>query len=310
MTLNLIDIVMYNDVLNDFNFESKEHNVFLGKHKENKDNFCVIKVYGPIFECFFLKKSDNQYILNNYKDAGWYFKSNKRRELIKSFIIGNIVLIKFYSHGNIAEEEYDKINYKTMKILDLEPTSLASLKFDNLRLSFDLHREDGPAYIEYDYNGNIFKEAYFQNGECFREEEDLPCYLKYDINGNVVEEIYYKNGAIHRDNDLPAKIVRFEDGQIQTASWFLNGKIDRKNGPAEIEKYDKLMCFSYYNNKILHCDTHAAIVILEKGDVIRKEYMLNGKDCEELEKAIIQSMEPDDEALAKLLLEEAKKAGM
>lgn len=307
--VNLFAVIMSNRILNDFEFKAMTLNIFVGKHKKNEKNFCVLKISGCIIECFFLDKSDGYYVLNDYKNVGWYFKSNNARKLIESFIVKDTILVRFYHHGVVAEEEYDKINYDTMKISDLELSSLINLKFDNIRLSFDLHREDGPAYIEYDYDGGIFKESYFQNGRCFRKE-DLPCYIKYDINGNVVEEIYYKDGVIHRDNDLPAKIVRTENGRIQTVSWFTDGVIGRKNGPAEIERYDNNISFYFYDSeKLLHCERNAAIVVIKKDYIIRKEYMLNGKNCGELEKAVIQSMEPDDEVLTEYLLGEAKKVG-
>ena len=88
-------------------------------------------------------------MLNDYKNVGWYFKNNGKRKMIESFTAGNTILIKFYSSGVVAKEEYNKVNYNKMIILDLEPISLTSLEFDNIRLSSDIHREDGPAYIEY-----------------------------------------------------------------------------------------------------------------------------------------------------------------
>lgn len=308
MLINLSHILKYNEILNDFEFESKEFNILLGKHKENKNKFCILKIFGSIFECFFLDKFEDQYILNDYKNAGWYFKNNNEKKIVESFTIGNTIWVKFYNGGIVAEEEYDKINYNNMRIIDLESASLISLKFDNIRLSFDLHREDGPAYIEYYNDGIIAKESYFQNGKCFREE-DLPCYIKYDVDGNVLEESYYKNGLIHRDNDLPARIVRDENGKILTVSWFLYGKVDRKNGPAEINRCGKKIRFCYYSSGKLHCNKNAAIVIIKRSDITKKEYMLNGKNCGDLEKVVIQSIEPDDKTLINYLLEEAKKAG-
>ena len=54
---------------------------------------------------------------------------------------------------------------------------------------------------------------------------------------------------------------------------------------------------------------NAAVVVIKNGKIMKKEYIINGKNCEDLEKAIIQSIEPDDKTLIKYLLEEAKKAG-
>jgi len=63
-----------------------------------------------------------------------------------------------------------------------------------------LHREDGPAWIEYYYGTNkIFSEEYYINGKMHRENG--PACIFYDNNGNTEFEDYYLDGKIICRND-------------------------------------------------------------------------------------------------------------
>lgn len=73
------------------------------------------------------------------------------------------------------------------------------------RLDNTLHREDGPARIEY-----------FPDG---RDQKSL--------------EFWYLDGTLHR-LDGPAKISYLRDGSIEWEEWWLNGQLHREDGPAWI----------------------------------------------------------------------------
>ena len=45
---------------------------------------------------------------------------------------------------------------------------------------------------------------------------------------------YNENGQLHRDNDLPARIWYYRNGNSQQKIWYRNGKRHRVDGPAEI----------------------------------------------------------------------------
>jgi antitoxin component YwqK of YwqJK toxin-antitoxin module len=63
-----------------------------------------------------------------------------------------------------------------------------------------LHRDDGPAYIEYYENGNIRGKTYFLNGNYHRP--DGPAIISYYENGNVDYKSYNLNGqSINVKND-------------------------------------------------------------------------------------------------------------
>jgi antitoxin component YwqK of YwqJK toxin-antitoxin module len=65
----------------------------------------------------------------------------------------------------------------------------------------EFHREDGPAYIRYNENGNIDLEDYYLNGKTHRE--DGPASISYYNNGNIQCEYYYLNGKGYRKMVLP-----------------------------------------------------------------------------------------------------------
>ncbi len=53
-------------------------------------------------------------------------------------------------------------------------------------------------------------------------------------------ETWRKNGVIHRDNDLPAIIIRdYWSGYKQSEEWFVMGRPQRANNLPVVVKYDK-----------------------------------------------------------------------
>jgi antitoxin component YwqK of YwqJK toxin-antitoxin module len=74
---------------------------------------------------------------------------------------------------------------------------------------------------DYYSNGNIYCESYYINGE--RHREDGPAFVSYDYDtGSIVEvEVYYINGKHHRE-DGPAVIYYDEDGNIEYKEYWLN----------------------------------------------------------------------------------------
>ena len=60
--------------------------------------------------------------------------------------------------------------------------------------SFSWHREDGPAYIRYNGNGDIMYEVFWFEGHCHRV--DGPAYIRYD---DELEEYWVKGRQIPND---------------------------------------------------------------------------------------------------------------
>lgn len=115
-----------------------------------------------------------------------------------------------------------------------------------------LHRLDGPAIQT--SKGNWF---YYIHGKEFQSKEykekieefktssissiiQLPDYFTGIVrleefrvrNGEIIsihEHRWYKNGNVHRENDLPARILKSGEQR-----WYLNGELHRLTGPAVV----------------------------------------------------------------------------
>lgn len=83
-----------------------------------------------------------------------------------------------------------------------------------------LHRENGPAWIEYDENGKVIEERWYQMGRLHRE--DGPAIIKYFLNEKVKNEVWYKDDLLHRE-DGPAWIEYDIDGGIIEKSYYVRG---------------------------------------------------------------------------------------
>lgn len=102
-----------------------------------------------------------------------------------------------------------------------------------------IHRDEGPAYITYDYDG-ILSESYFNNGKLHRDNG--PAFIMYNNtikNGKlsdkfVQEERWYEHDKLHRE-DGPAMTMFSNDGDILYERWCQNNKRHRIDGPAEIK---------------------------------------------------------------------------
>ena len=82
-----------------------------------------------------------------------------------------------------------------------------------------LHREDGPASIEYRSEGSVLLEYYYQ-GQWHRE--DGPARIRYRSDGRVLFESYYLRGQLHRE-DGPAYIHYMSDGSVWYEEYYLRG---------------------------------------------------------------------------------------
>jgi len=84
----------------------------------------------------------------------------------------------------------------------------------------ELHREDGPAYVERRRDGTAAIEWWYRNNNLHRE--DGPAWVERRPDGTVVER-WRKNDKPHRE-DGPAHIERRPDGTTESETWWLDGK--------------------------------------------------------------------------------------
>jgi hypothetical protein len=103
-----------------------------------------------------------------------------------------------------------------------------------------IHKIDGPAYIEYNKNNTIKIMGWFQNGK--KHNINGPAFIYFNNNIQYCTE-WYQFGIRHRI-DGPAYIRQTPNTKYE--SWFIHGKRDRKDGPAHTIEY-----YSHSDNKKL-----------------------------------------------------------
>ena len=80
----------------------------------------------------------------------------------------------------------------------------------------ELHREDGPAFIQYYTFGPVETEQFFRFDEPHRISG--PALIEYYPDGSIEYEAFYLNGEYHR-TDGPSEISYHEDGEVHS-EWF------------------------------------------------------------------------------------------
>ncbi len=92
------------------------------------------------------------------------------------------------------------------------------------------HREDGPAYIEFDEFGNRIEEWWYTHGLLHRE--DGPARIVFDEFGNRIQEWWHNSGRIHKE-DGPAGLKWNAAGSLTGELWIINeAQCHRIDGPA------------------------------------------------------------------------------
>jgi hypothetical protein len=88
------------------------------------------------------------------------------------------------------------------------------------------HKEDGPAYKRYKWNGDVEVEEYHISGNLHRDGAPARIERPYD-DGTVYVEDYYSDGQRHRDNG-PARIIYSGDGSICYQEFWSRGVENRQ----------------------------------------------------------------------------------
>ena len=70
------------------------------------------------------------------------------------------------------------------------------------------HREDGPAFIKYDYNGSIIYEEYLYNNKKHRL--DGPAIIQYDTYGNIKKVEYYINNISYTKEQYDKELLKLK----------------------------------------------------------------------------------------------------
>lgn len=110
-------------------------------------------------------------------------------------------------------------------------TTEEGLRVERYSVEGKRHREDGPAEVAVDADGNTVREYWFRN-DVWHREGNLPACRELDADGNTVLEYWFRNDAWHREGNLPAYRVLDEETGEMCEEYYLDGEHHRTDGPA------------------------------------------------------------------------------
>ena len=96
-------------------------------------------------------------------------------------------------------------------------------------LKIDTLENELAHHIIYYSNGNKQYESWWlKNKPLCAHKNDAPAHIEYDKNGKIEGEFYYQYGKLHRENGS-AYITYKKDGSVKVARYYLNGNKVRKS---------------------------------------------------------------------------------
>lgn len=116
----------------------------------------------------------------------------------------------------LGKNQTKKIFYRNNKIKTME-----FYKGDKL------HREDGPAVINYDNTGQVQSENYCINDKLHRK--DGPAIINYFPNGTIETAYFYQYDKLHREDEA-ATVWYNESGSIASSTYYVDDAycVDKK----------------------------------------------------------------------------------
>jgi hypothetical protein len=93
--------------------------------------------------------------------------------------------------------------------------------------------------------------------------------VEYYENGQIKSKHWIVNGELHNENG-PAFIEYYENGKIQSQRWYINGKYHNENGPAIIWYYKngQIQYQYWYINELSHNENGPSIIFYYKNGQI------------------------------------------
>lgn len=180
--------------------------------------------------------------------------------LLKNLTIKDLVTLVKRSEEPIIFE-YNKYNYCQV--------------WHNLEKQ--IHREDGPAFIETKKDGTVVRECWYINGKLHRENE--PAIIKYYTES--IHKFWYLNGINYNPNGPSTEMRNLKCDLINESYTDKEGKLHREDGAASVEyNYGYLKKVQYCINGKLHRIGGPAVIIyhgLLSRQISREEYHVNGE---------------------------------
>ena len=115
-------------------------------------------------------------------------------------------LLMYDKNGNMIIEQYYKVlkDEHLSKLLIEEIEGKSKIDYKKLPLTNEIHyknnkihRDDGPAVIEYYDNGNKRSECYYKDGK--KHNDKGPGFISYHEDGRIKNKTYWLNGKKVKD---------------------------------------------------------------------------------------------------------------
>jgi hypothetical protein len=98
----------------------------------------------------------------------------------------------------------------------------------------ELHRENGPALVEYDHRGRLSSQHWYYAGMMHREGGPAETYYS-QLTGRLDAKVWFSGGMLHRSRG-PAHILFNQfTGAVNIEMWYQEGVLHRASGPAYID---------------------------------------------------------------------------
>ncbi len=171
---------------------------------------------------------DNPAVINPDGTTEWYKHGMRHRDAVN----GPAIIDGLTTNGVVSPQK-NSYEYWTDGVLynPLGEVTKHSLQLDEW---FDsngkLHRDDDlPAHIFHNStNKSCWIKTWYRHGKCFRER-DQPV----EVNSTGTMLWFDSNGKLHRDNDLPAQIIRNSiDDPNWVKTWYRHGECFRESDQA------------------------------------------------------------------------------
>lgn len=126
-------------------------------------------------------------LLRQYFDDDGLLHNESGAACIRDYGLGSTVIYEeFWIHGK------RRLDRSSLVIMRKDPYTKQSEIY--LNQSNKVHREDGPATVEYYVDGSICTETYNQDDRLHRL--DGPAWISYSETGKIYYKYYYFNGAM------------------------------------------------------------------------------------------------------------------
>ena len=105
-----------------------------------------------------------------------------------------------------------------------------------------------------------------------------PAEVKVYHSGAIRSYTWKTHGLVHREDDLPARMFYYQDGNIERLEWFLDGRQHRDRGPAVIvfDTNDNVSCLEWRSSNLLHRTDGPALTSIHDGYIEVEEWYNRG----------------------------------